>query len=544
VAFACQLLAGHPQLCYYTGLLLVARHGWLLFRRECGMPRWRFLLLPLLALGLAGVLAAPQFLPAAELLRHSTRVSAVDDYAMFTYWSLEPRSAVRMVMPYLYGSGRTGDYWQLLWRKLIGFEEYYLYLGVVPLLLVILAVARRRWPDPQLFYIVVLGTTLLLAVGKHLPFCRWAYDWLPGFHLFRWPVRLLVLHAFAGAVLAGGGWRQLWTERSGRAWSRPVAAILMLLAAGYGFWLVYGRAIAELVATFLFGATTQYADRLPVLVATIGAALQRLTLVTTGLLAVATLHHFRPQWRRRAQLLLLLILVAECVWFLRGFAVYNPSPLYPDLTGLREQIPAGARCWFDTKFAWRNAGTLYRAPSVDGYDPLVLREYAALIRPAAGRDADENNPLGTPQLADPVWARLRLDHLVLRPGAVPDTQSWSAVATTAAGTLFRRRSAQAAFSDAVVRPDAWQATVVLRAPGMVEVPMLNYPGWCYRRPDGELMPVTGELLRTPLLPAGTHRVTFEYRPTVFRRGVGLMLLAAVGIAGLLRCGRRQSRRNA
>lgn len=532
IALALQFLAGHPQVSYYTLLLLFARHLWLTWRRpEPAAARIRLFLPPLVALVLAAGLAAPQLLPTAELLRQSTRLDAVEDYRVFTYWSLDPRSFVRIVMPYFYGSVRGGDYWRAIRPNLAGYEEYYLSLGVIPLLLIVNLLLGRRWRDPCGFYFAVLPVTLLLALGKYTPLCRLAYDWFPGFHLFRWPVRLLILYSFAGSLLAGFGWQRFWSDRRE---ARPAAAIAVLGAA-----LVIGAA-----GWWLIGRQRVTPEQLSGLRNTILLSGFWLAFFLTGFLAVVFLRRRYPARAGFARIALLLLMVAELVLFVRGFAAYYDPPLYPELGALARAIPAGARAWIDPGLAWRNAGTLSRIPTVDGYDPFVLDRYARFIRPAAGRDADENNPLGTLEYNAEPFRRLGVDFLIFRPGLVPNPAEWEPRAVAAAAALYRRRGASdsrllpaagvpapALLSDEE-RPDRFRAVIEAPGGGRVALNRVWYPGWEITL-NGQPVSVT---LRDGLfpefeLPAGRAALEYRYQPTIFRAGLAAGLLSL--LLGLL-----------
>jgi uncharacterized membrane protein YfhO len=66
-----------------------------------------------------------------------------------------------------------------------------------------------------------------------------------------------------------------------------------------------------------------------------------------------------------------------------------------------------------------------------------------------------------------------------------------------------------------------------------------FPGWIASL-EGESVEIlrADYLLRGIALPAGSHRVRFEYRPASVRIGAGLTLLGVCGVLGLLVSDRR------
>jgi uncharacterized membrane protein YfhO len=79
--------------------------------------------------------------------------------------------------------------------------------------------------------------------------------------------------------------------------------------------------------------------------------------------------------------------------------------------------------------------------------------------------------------------------------------------------------------------------VLLQQPGLVVLSDLYYPGWIAMRVDEqgdeiERLPVfrTNRILRGVRLPAGSHRVSFRYRPLDFYAGAVVSTMAWLGVA--------------
>jgi hypothetical protein len=243
LAMALQFLAGHAQLWFYS-LWIVAAY---VFARAYSMrptqgrdraadTAWGpwyghiFVLLVgafVLSLGLSAV----QLLPTAELLLHSQRADGLDPDEAMTY-SFWPWRLLTLVIPNLFGSPATGDYW--------GYATYWEdagYIGLLPLLFAFIAVWRwgRRWLSSRgrargvetpkgeahkvdgvsdgffiLFFLTLALFSLVMAMGKNTPIYSLIFRYVPGFGAFRAPARLILFFTFGVSTLAGIGADRFW----------------------------------------------------------------------------------------------------------------------------------------------------------------------------------------------------------------------------------------------------------------------------------------------------------------------------------------------
>ena len=197
--FALQVLAGHTQTTFITGVaLLIWITAVALGRRLTDVPAghggpW---LSQFAALAAAGVLAllltAVQLLPTLELAGLSSRQGGLPANEVMSF-SLPPVLLTRALLP---------GYGQSL------FSEYVAFLPLTFLALAFIGAWgwRRR---PLVFATLALALLgLFLALGVFNPF-YWLLARLPGFDLFRAPARWLVLYALGMSLLAGVGWQVL-----------------------------------------------------------------------------------------------------------------------------------------------------------------------------------------------------------------------------------------------------------------------------------------------------------------------------------------------
>lgn len=202
--FALQLLAGHTQTAFISGVMVVLWGigkgvNYYLNRNHENMllfhyPFMRFRVRAPLALGvgvgLALLLAAIQLVPTYELTQLSSRQGGLSINEALSF-SLHPLLLTRALLP---------AYNQSL------FTEYVAFLpGSAIVLATIAAWQWRSWRGvfPALL-LVVAG--LLLGLGQFNPL-NWVIMRLPGFSLFRVPARWLALYGLGMALLAGLGWQ-------------------------------------------------------------------------------------------------------------------------------------------------------------------------------------------------------------------------------------------------------------------------------------------------------------------------------------------------
>ncbi|HSH01629.1 MAG TPA: YfhO family protein [Anaerolineae bacterium] len=187
--FTLQLLAGHSQTTFLTGMTL--GFWWLArFPRSDKAARHLWFTDILLLAGaalLALPLAAPQLIPTLELTNLSARQGGLSWHEVVSF-SWHPLIIPRALLP---------AYNQSLFTE---------YVAFFPLTTLLLAGYALTTPAPNhhpnlkpLAFLALLG--LLLALGRFNPLYL-LLGRLPGFNLFRVPARWLLLYAFATPLLA------------------------------------------------------------------------------------------------------------------------------------------------------------------------------------------------------------------------------------------------------------------------------------------------------------------------------------------------------
>ena len=296
VVLALIVLGGDPQLAYNVALL-AAGYALLLWRNERRQakgsepPRLPWTasrpLGLVVALGLAGLLAAIQVLPTFEASPYSARSRYDEPRSIYEfaqalrtpdasangitfkgllgdsprghhgeiyYFSLEPWRAIELIWPNVTGRPFATD---RRWLKPFHLEGNLwvpsLYMGLLPLLLALVTWSvRRRTPVELqgLSWMVLFGVlgsfgwygiawVLGLIAGDSTDFgvggevgglYWWLATLLPGYIQFRYPSKLFVLASLALSMLASRGWDELW-ETDNRRVLRLLASIPILSVA-------------------------------------------------------------------------------------------------------------------------------------------------------------------------------------------------------------------------------------------------------------------------------------------------------------------------
>ena len=157
----------------------------------------------------------------------------VIDYFGAARGSLHPALLLTAVAPDLFGaSGRMEDYWgppSFAWPGtdlFIAQNVGILYIGAVPLLLIMLAALRGQlWDREVRFFSLAAAVVLAYALGRYTPLFSAFYGLLPGVSLYRRPADAAFMIGALAAILAGYSAHRLFTAPA-RTLSREQVAIV------------------------------------------------------------------------------------------------------------------------------------------------------------------------------------------------------------------------------------------------------------------------------------------------------------------------------
>lgn len=555
-----QWLAGHAQLAAYTLLLAGA---WALFwALQAPQPSWprtigRFLAAAAGALTLSAV----QLLPTAEYLLNSQRAEQVSPTLAMTY-SFWPWRFLTLLTPNLFGSPAQGNY-----AGYGNFWEDAIYIGLLPLLLAVFAVARGgrgEMPRANLtalrrFLIGVVLASFPLALGSNTPLFPWLFEHIPGFALFQAPSRLTIWAVFAIAALAAIGVER-WRLPTGRGlyWGR------LALAAGVAISLG-GLAAGALRAAGLLDMPTSFISA--------AALLGFNALILAGL----NLWVWRLPAARRTWLVSLLIAadLLAAGWGLNpgtSLELFTQRSVHEalrtELSTGRVYLPAADETELKFEHLFRfdsfasedprsiravllpNTNLLEQIPSANNFDPFVPARYQLWIDELETADAEQRATMlrlmnvSIVERALPGKAAVTFEPLPAQPRvrvvpcARPAASPQAALAMLAGADFDPEREVIVEGN----RPPAcgpWvgAAQITSETANKVQVTVSEgggwllladtwYPGW--RAIAGgeelEIYPANG-LFRAIQLPENATSVEFVYRPLSFALGLSLTLVA-------------------
>ena len=438
VALAMQILAGHPQYVYYTGIAL-AFYALLQLIRS---PH-RVALLGGFAAMYAGaaLLTAVQLLPGIMAAKESVR-GAGTTYQFASTFSLPPRNFVTLIAPNFFGRLPMGEgpapadsYWGAgyLW-------EMSLFVSLTGVVLALYGAGVHRTSQTWIA-LAMIALTLLLALGRHTPLYGVMYDYFPQYSSFRGTVKFAYLASLFVALLAALGFDAL--NQPARA-SRPlvlgvaaacvvmlIGAILIGRAAPGGTWenslLRFAKSYGQDRELFVKAKQESYteagfvqssargASRSLYVAATVGGMIltlliaRRIRLIFAyGLIVLGMLELFAYARSTRATM-------TATVGFPRDGPTEVASVYRAWEEALRD-LPRDQRALLVLP-QFSNLGMSMGFDGLWGYDPLVLRRYAELLFASQNFDADyASQYLAFRQAAPGIFRALRCA-LVLIPDA-------------------------------------------------------------------------------------------------------------------------------
>jgi hypothetical protein len=562
LAGACQLTTGSPEFILLTWLVAGATILLDILRGDvrlsCGGLRLAFVAL------LAAGLSAAQLLPWLDLMAHSDRSSSFDGGD----WSLPPWGLANFLLPLFHLQGSPSGVFMQAEQQWT--SSYY--LGVLPLLLALVAMARRGARSTLLSLMAVVG--ILLAFGRTGVLLDIFKRMVPLLGFIRYPVKFIVLAIFCLSLLAGAGAAFLQRQpfpmaRRGlvRFGIGVALGILVVLAVGINFPFPPDSA----------GGLWPN-------------ALLRLTALAGGILLLILL--FRPGGSP------LRMLPAAAFLVLAGLDVGTHAPRQnptvvarayddypppmsrlPRLGESRAMLSAAAEKTMEQlvnpdplRFylgqraeLFSDCNLLERIPKVDGFFSLHLawqQKVAGLLRD--GKAAPELPAfLGVSQIASAmrlfVWKDqtnfMPLATIGQKPVFVTDSEALAALASAdfsprqtvylpadARGRVQAEADSGARVNSSLITPSECQFVTVADAPALLVVAQSYFHCW-KATVDGKPAALwrANYAFQAVEVPAGRHEVRLAYQDRAFWMGAGISL-ATLGfcVVGWIRTGNQSS----
>jgi hypothetical protein len=388
-----QILGGFPQIAFYTLLassLFVLLGGAYAVGAERRMRPLRlgggWLLFVLLGFSLAAV----QVLPTYELTTLSTRGGGVS-YEMATYESLHPKEILAFLLPDIFGNPVDGTYWRS--REFWHFWESCGYVGIFPLFLLFVGGRGKTSARVRAFAVTLILLALFLALGKYNPMYPLIYH-LPGFSSFRLPAQIIFLYVFGVALLSGIGFSRLlkgeWEFTRG-FWVFSALAGLVLVCAVMGLTFFRLEFFYSLFRNFSEGPVTH---------ANLSLLYERISHTVYKSCLIFFLSFFLLVLAKRGRISASLFSFLACALVLvdlylfvaplvKSYEFVTPPEKQRLLSQLSRTPEKGRVVTSDPGFK-TNDGLRYGFPSIQGYDPLILRKYADYVLTSQGYPPDDH----------------------------------------------------------------------------------------------------------------------------------------------------------
>ncbi|MBN1517203.1 hypothetical protein JXA32_11630 [Candidatus Sumerlaeota bacterium] len=580
VGLALQIFASHVQIAYYIiGLCIAYAVAHALWAAPRQPREWLRRIAGLaLMLGVGASLSAVFLFPALETSVRSGRAGGVE-FEEATKSSYPPDELWELILPLYTGHNvhAPGDeeepprYFGQWGERLV---SDYVGMGVLLFALLGLLLERRmeRW-----FWLAVIGTTLLMCVGKYHPLYHILYDWIPGLDHFRSPATIMFLIPLALAGLVSMGVERLLDagDLSGR---RKI------------FWIISGTSIWIFLILFLAGYL-----RLCILP---DEAMREFyffnAMARTGMaglacgvtmILIAVL--FSGMRERLMALALFVTIAALDLWsvdriFVRTAPLKDLQAMPARYAPLRDAMRMRLRSGPQDRVLiaggeLSNWLMMSGIRSLHGYHPVVMQRCSRLLDAGGGSYGPRASRLlnlrfvvgdpGTPGFAQefrPVAGikglyehREPLQYAWFPERLTPaqDDEDWlrqtAALDDCYAAAITALETNEAEFGaaqDCAVRllnfqPDEISLRVKADKPRPLVLSELYMPGWQCRLEDGAALPIecADYALRMIRVPAGMHQLTMQYAPDSYRTG-GFLSLATLAMlfAGLLACRRSGS----
>jgi hypothetical protein len=551
------ILAGHTTSLIYIGL------AWLLFAMYLGLTGSHWLLVgrQLLLACVSGLaFSAVQLLPLLQFSWVSSRATDAT-YEFASAYSLPPAHLITLLMPAFFGQPERIGYWSVP-----NFEELTYYVGVLPLLGLVLALgkpSRLTW-----FFVGLMLTGVLMAFGSYGFLFPLSYSLLPPLRLARAPARAAVLFTFASSALLA---------ESISIWQRQTDETRRVFLSKLMRWMFLVSIVAGTVA--LAATAAIFAAQHPA--ETSGRLWHQLngwvTLLTVTLAGIVLFRRLLLERSRHAfigsgLLLLLLIDLWSFGFDLVRLESMDPHPMWADAKRILGDSDARVLPWGVSVFDQNGAGQVGLS-SVFGYNALEIGANAAFAASVpdprstaydvlgAGyvlsyvpldQFSDGQRPLELVDHTDHVWLYRRgrslpLARLVFRAEVIED-----AVAATARihepgfdpqAIVILERATDCQLPASRPKPGTarvveqrdgyWRIETDSSTPALLVLSETSYPGWKVTVSGMPADAITAySTIRAVCIPAGKHTVVWEYSASIYLVGgaITLLTLLVLGIA--------------
>lgn len=503
IALISQFFAGHLQISFYVLLFTISYLAYRLIHIQSTRRRK---LLPLFLAHFSWfiIITAIQWVPTGEFILLSAR--DVDQTNSLTRpdWFLPWQHLAQVVAPDFFGNPATLNYWGI-WN----YAEFVSYVGLIPFLLALMAVVKQTHPLSRFFALsLLLGLVFALPtpVAKlpfilNLPFISQAQ-----------PSRIVVLVAFSLSVLASIGFDTfLKTGHKKRLW---LAVGIVFISIG-SLW----------VTTFMLEEEQRHiSQRNLILPSTLWIA----TVLLLGLIELK--RNLLVTHKKISMNIGIVGIIAltsfDLLRFATKFTPFSPPTyLYPEtktIAFLKNDPDTFRFMSLDRRLLPPNVSLAYNLQTIEGYDPLYLKSYAALITEL--ETGSKTPPLSFNRIITPTNTKsplineLNVKYILSLENI--DSPMLELVHQEGETRLYRNPSAlprariiSGTGEVAITKYSPNEVSLVVQAQTEVSIELADmmYPGW-WAKVDGQIQEIetSPRGFRTLTLTPGEHQVLFFY----------------------------------
>lgn len=570
-----QILGGFPQLVFYTilaAILFLIYSCCAEIKTKGAQYLFKMAGATLLFLLIGLSLAAVQLLPTYEFSTLSTRAGGIPyDFAVMD--SLPPANLLTFLVPLLFGTPVDGSFWitDSTWE----FWEYCGYAGIVALTICVVAMKKLISDRLCLFFMILIATSLSLALGKYNPVYPAIYH-LPGFNNFRIPAQIIYLYIFSIAVLAGKGLDLLKGAKALSMRSKRTLFFLLLLFLPLIIW---SYAFTDHFSHFI-SQHIQFAGLTTERIFPIASVISRAIFWSYGILFSVAVFLYLHDKKRISYSMLTAALIFISIVDLGSFS--SPMIQSTDINPLLNKgkwlhhmtrNPMLSRAAINGPCFIENAGLWYGFQDIQGYDPLILKRYMEYINRSQGLPPDCKvvnlhyisnfnhkfiRMLNLKYVVDCKMSRIGVvDAFIPRSTIVHkmETKNREEILDFMLQkefdplnlVVFEKNDAPLNFFTPGQGPSSRETCKITRyqnneiklianldAPGFLVMSEINYPGWqVYVDGKRENIFTGNYLFRTVPLLKGPHEIHFVFSPLSFKLGAFISVSTLFGAMMLI-----------
>lgn len=374
-------LAGHAQLFFYVGL---SAFLYFLFHVFISQEKIKYLGIGVLSIIFFLILTTIQLIPTVQLIFLSARNIDQANWHI-AGWFIPYQHLIQFIVPDFFGNPATLNYWGV-WN----YGEFIGYVGILPLILGLSAIVFVRAKKIYFFAILFIAS-LLFALPTFLGKLPFLYN-IPFIDSSQ-PTRLLLLVDLSLAVLSGYGFDFLQKAQKKLLFIWGVFGLIFL-----GIWtvvLMHTKFLPQVVTSNILVAKHNL--------------IFPTTIFASALILIVLFIFIEKRLSYRLKVvflsIILLVAVVDQIRFAEKFNPFTPKDyLYPQSTTisfLQSHIGGYRFMTTDSEIMPPNVSDMYRLQSIEGYDPLYIKQYGEFIAAMQRNEPDISGPFGFNRIITP-----------------------------------------------------------------------------------------------------------------------------------------------